>query len=89
LGPPTLNGQSGSQFYTRFNEHKLLFNKNNKNSTYAKHLLDKGCAMDPNENTMEIHVIKKCTPMITLDKFCTYKEYNRNNQINPLMLNDL
>lgn len=77
------NGQSGRQFYTRFNEHMLLFKKNNKNSTYAKHLLDKGCATDPNKNTMQIlHVMKKGNHMNTLEKICIYNENNRLNQIN-------
>jgi hypothetical protein len=39
--------------------------------------------MDPNENTMQIlHVMKTGNHMNTLEKFCIYKENNRNNQIN-------
>ena len=39
--------------------------------------------MDRNENTMQIlHVMKKGNHMNTLEKFCIYKENNRNNQIN-------
>lgn len=52
-------------------------------STYAQYLPDKGCVMDPNENTMQIpHIMKKGNHMNNLQKFCIYKGNNRNNQIN-------
>jgi hypothetical protein len=39
--------------------------------------------MDPNKNTMQIlHTINTGNHMNTLEKFCIYKENNRNNQIN-------
>ena len=77
------NGQPGRQFYTRFNEHMCSCARKRKKSTYAQHLLDKGCVMDPNVNIMQIlHIMKTGNHMNTLEKLCIYKESNRNNQVN-------
>ena len=75
------NGQPVRQLYARFNEHMCsCAGGGGEKSTSAQHLLDKGCVMDPNENTMPIlHVKKTGNHMNTLEKICIYKE---NNQIN-------
>jgi hypothetical protein len=74
------NGQPGRQFYIRFNEHMCsCARRKDKKFTYAQHLLDKGCVMDTNENTMQIlRVMKTGNHMNILEKFCIYKENNRN-----------
>jgi hypothetical protein len=76
-------GQTGRDFYTRFNEHKQSFRYNSQHSKYAQHLIEHGHAFSNIHNTMEIlQFQKKGTYFNTIERFHIYKETIHNNHLN-------
>jgi len=79
----TYTGQTGRPFKTRFQEHMRDFKYNNRRSTFAQHLLEKGHAIGKIEEIMKIiHVTRKGRMLNTLESFHIYKENKAENQIN-------
>jgi hypothetical protein len=47
-------GQTGRNFWARFNEHKAAFRTNSQNSNFAKHLIEHAHSFGPIQATMQI-----------------------------------
>ena len=76
-------GQTGCDFYTRFNEHKRAFQYNTTQSKFTQHLLTHGHSFGNLENTMEIiQLQKKGTHLNTVERFHIHKEVITNNHLN-------
>jgi len=76
-------GQTGCDFYTRFNEHKRAFQYNTTQSKFTQHLLTHGHSFGNLENTMEIiQLQKKGTHLNTIERFHIHKEVVTNNHLN-------
>jgi len=52
-------GQTGRDFYTRYNEHKRSFRYNNHNSKYAQHLIEHGHTFVSIHNIMHVLQVQK------------------------------
>jgi hypothetical protein len=52
-------GQTGRDFYTRYNEHKRSFRYNNHNSKYAQHLTEHGHTFGSIHNIMQVLQVQK------------------------------
>jgi len=76
-------GQTGRNFYTRYDEHKRAFRYNTLQSKYAKHIIEHGHTFGNIENTMEVlHFQKKGTHLNTIERFYIHKEVTNNNHLN-------
>jgi len=63
-------GQTGRNFYTRYDEHNRAFRYNTLQSKYAKHITEHGHTFGNMENTMEVlHFQKKGTHLNTIERF--------------------
>jgi len=76
-------GQTGRNFYTRYNEHKRAFRYNTLQSKFAIHLTEQGQTFGNIENTMEVlQFHKKGTHLNTIERFYIHKESMNNNHLN-------
>jgi hypothetical protein len=76
-------GQTGRNFYARYDEHKRAFRYNTLLSKFAKHLIEHGHAFENIESTMEVlHFQRKGTHLDTIERFYIHKEAMHNNHIN-------
>jgi transposase-like protein len=71
--------QTGRPFAVRFRDFTHTYNK----SKFAQHLLDHHHSIGPTDTIMDtLHITTKGTMMNTIEKFHTYIETVKNNQIN-------
>ena len=76
-------GQTGRNFYTRYDEHKRAFRYNTLQSKYAKHVTENGHRFGSTENTMEaLHFQKKGAHLNIIERFYIHKEVTNNNHLN-------
>jgi len=76
-------GQTGSQFFTCYKEHKTAWCKNSNTSNFAKHLLEEALSFGPMNKVMEIiHCHKKGAHRNTIEKFHIHTEFAKNNHLN-------
>jgi hypothetical protein len=76
-------GQTGRDFYTRYNEHKRAFKYNTQHSKFAQHLTENRHAFGNIVNTMEVlQFQKKGVYLNTIEKFYIHKETVTNNHLN-------
>jgi hypothetical protein len=76
-------GQTGRNFYTRYDEHKRAFRYNTSQSKYAKHAIEQGHRFGNLENIMEIlQFQKKGYHLNTIERYHIHKEVKNNNHLN-------
>jgi hypothetical protein len=76
-------GQTGRNFYTRYNEHKRAFKYNTSQSKFAQHIITKGHTFDCIQNTMEVlHTHEKGAYLNTLARYHIHIEAKNNNHLN-------
>ena len=76
-------GQTGRDFFTRYNEHKRSFRYNNHNSKSTQHLIEHGHTFGSIHNIIQVlQVQKKGTHLNTIESFHIHKEAAQNNHLN-------
>jgi predicted RNA-binding Zn-ribbon protein involved in translation (DUF1610 family) len=76
-------GQTGRDFYTRYNEHKRSFRYNKHNSKYAQHLVEHGHTLGNIHSIMQVlQFQKKGTRLNTIKRFHIHKEAAQNRHLN-------
>ena len=78
-------GQTGSNFATRFREHKNAFRTASQSSDFARHLIEHAHSFGPIHNTMQIlHMQNKGAHLRvnTIERFYIYAEYTKGNHLN-------
>jgi hypothetical protein len=72
----------GRSFTNGFKEHHLSFRNNNFNSKFAQRLLGYGHSFGKVENIIQLlHFNKKGIHLDTVEKFCVYKESEKENRL--------
>ena len=76
-------GQTGQDFYTRYNEHKRSFLYNSHNSKYAQYLVEHMHTFWNIHNVMQIiQFQEKGTHLNTIERFHIHREVAANNHLN-------
>jgi len=76
-------GQTGSDFDSRYNEHKRSFRHNTHTSKFAEHLNNHMHSFGPIQDVMNILQFHKKGPHLnTLERFHIHKEASSHNHLN-------
>jgi hypothetical protein len=76
-------GQTGRQFYTRYNEQRSAFYHNSRSSNFAQHLHDMAHSFGPIHNIMQVlHHQKKGAHLNTIKRFHIHIQHAARNHLN-------
>jgi predicted RNA-binding Zn-ribbon protein involved in translation (DUF1610 family) len=76
-------GHTSREFTTRYKQHKTAFRTNNRNYSFAKHLMDTGHSFGPiNEIMSVLHCHRKGIDLNSVENFYIHAEARHNNHLN-------